>query len=194
MFSISHTLLVGNLILLRVCVCVWVGQWRTDHSCCCLRFSKSHAESAGVPQNVKRNQKERVCLIFPPPPQLPPFHLTFSCYHSLLSFTVFPSFLSSFLPSSLHCICPLLIYLPALTHSFTESSSSPSSSIIRLFLDAYFKPAFHSPLLLVTPPRPQPTYFLSVVKWNDHLLSALHTRTRNSRGHVGEVRSVFKRS
>lgn len=76
------------------------------------------------------HQKERVCLVFPPPPQLPPFHLTFSCYPSLLSFTVFPSFL----PSSLRCICPLLVYLPALTHSVTESSSSPSSSIVYFWM------------------------------------------------------------
>lgn len=141
-----------------VCACVCVCKGGADIPAVAYASARlcSVCRCVSVPQNVKHTKEEGLsCLPFPS--HLPAFH---PLYH-----VIPPSFPLSFLPPP--PACPLLVYLPVLTHSFTDHPPLCLHLSSVLFLEAYFKlalPTFHSPPLLISPSHPLPTHFLSLVK------------------------------
>lgn len=145
----------GDKSCLCLCLCLsaWVCVFVVVESntpavvCATVRLS-SVCWFVSVCLKIFNTPKERVFPAFPPP-HLSPFHPLFP--------VIPPSFPYSFLPSFQHCVCPLLVYLPALTHSFTAYSP------LCLHLSSvYFQASISSlPFLLSTLP-----HFLSPLSIN----------------------------
>lgn len=144
MFSISHTLLVGNLILLRVCVDGWVSEGPVTPAAACA--SAKVMQSLQVCLRRWNAPKGEGLSCFPSSPAAP----SLSSHLFLLSLSPFLyrlSFLPSFLPplrlSSLHpgcaddsralmasvccspaCLC-VISSSPALLHTLSPRLSAP---------------------------------------------------------------------